>query len=183
MRISKEELAQLRAYGSGPDKDLVRYKRIIQEKLLANNKIIYLLHNEELENKKATNEEYYGTNILPAYMIMPTQTTVQHYLCYETSFDEVARYNSIIKIQQIIFYVVVNQQDLIEKKTGMPRHDLIAAEIINDFQGKNYFGNQIKLISNKPGVTDNDYATRTLIFEQQATNSLTNNGRTTGLRK
>lgn len=116
-------------------------------------------------------------------MIAPTQTEVNHYLCYEISFDEVARYNGIIKIQQVIFYVLCNEKDNIEKLTGMPRHDLIAAEVINDFQGSNDFGNQLKLVSDKPGVTDNDFCTRTLIFEQEKPNSIVKNGKVMNLRK
>lgn len=65
MKLTKDEIAQLRAYSSQPDKDIVRYKRIIKEKLLQNNKIIYLLNNKELEDSGAENDEYYGANILP----------------------------------------------------------------------------------------------------------------------
>ena len=50
------------------------------------------------------------------------------------------------------------------------------------FQGCNDFGTQLKLMSNKPSTTDNDYATRTLVFTQLTTNSITNDNRVTNLR-
>lgn len=65
MRLSEQELAELRRYRNEPDEDDVRYKQIIKKKLLANNKIIYLLHNKELEDEEAEPDEYLGINILP----------------------------------------------------------------------------------------------------------------------
>jgi hypothetical protein len=59
---------------------------------------------------------------------------------------------------------------------------MLAAVIIKSFQGCNDFGNQLKLIDNKPSVVDTDYAARTLIFEQIATNSIVNNGKVKNLR-
>ena len=87
-----------------------------------------------------------------------------------------------MKNQQIIFYILCHHADLNVAELSSPRHDIIAAEITNMFQGCNDFGTQLKLMSDKPSVTDNDYATRTLVFAQITTNSITNENRTTGLR-
>lgn len=182
MKLTDQELAELRRYRNEPDEDNVRYKQIIKKKLLANNKIIYLLHNKELEDEEAEADEYLGVNILPYYLIAPTQSNVQNFICFETAFENVSRENSVIKIQQIIFYILCHNKDINVAELSSPRHDIIAAEITNMFQGCNDFGTQLKLMSDKPSVTDNDYATRTLIFAQLTTNSITNDGRAMSLR-
>lgn len=180
--ITKEELEELRRYKTIPDENDIIYKEIIKQKLLTNNKLIYLLNNKELEDAGAENDEYFGTNILPYYLIVPIQSAVNNFICYECSFENVSRPNSIIKIQEIIFYILVEQKNIIEKATYCARHDLIAAEIINTFNGCNDFGTQLKLISDVPGVTDNNYALRTLRFHQETPNSLTKNGKSFNLR-
>ena len=182
--LSEEDIKILRHYKNEPDEDNVRYKEIIKQKLLNNNRIIYLLNDDELKKAEADNDDYFGECILPYLLIAPTQHKVRHYICYETSFDEVARYNSAIKSQEILFYILVEQKDILVQEIGVARHDLIVAEIINMFNGCNDFGTQLKLVSCKPSVTDNNYATYTLIFEQLTPNSLTRiDGKTFNLRK
>jgi hypothetical protein len=180
MELNKDQIAELRAYRNKPDEDDIRYKEIIKKMLIENDKIIYLLHNEELEAEDVDNDEYLTQNILSHYMITPTQTSVQNYICFETSFQEISRSNSIIKYQQVIFYVLCHHADLTEKYTNCDRHDLISAVLIDMFQGSNIFGTQLKLMSDRPSVVDTNYACRTLIFEQQTINSLY--GRNGGLR-
>ena len=182
MKLTDKELAELRRYRNEPDEDDVRYKQIIKKKLLSNNKIIYLLHNKELEDEEAEADEYLGINILPFYLIAPVQSNVQNFICFETSFENVSRENSVIKLQQIIFYILCHKSDILVAELSSARHDVIAAEIVNMFQGCNDFGTQLKLMSDKPSVTDNDYSTRTLVFSQLTTNSITTDGRVINLR-
>ena len=184
MTLSEEDKKILLHYRNEPDEDDIRYKEIIKQKLLKNNRIIYLLNNRELEESEASNDEYFGINILPYFLISSTQTNVQNFICFECSFDDTIKYNSAMKVQEIIFYCLCEQKNIIEQATSCARHDLLAAEIINMFQGCNDFGNQLKLVSDKPSVTDNNYATRTLIFEQIGPNSLTRiDGKSFNLRK
>jgi len=49
---------------------------------------------------------------------------------------------------------------------------LIGAIIHDIFNWSNLFGGQIHCVSDLPSVTDNDYATRTIIFEQLTDNNL-----------
>ena len=171
--LTEDDIRILRHYKNEPDEDNVRYKEIIKQKLLENNRIIYLLNDEELIASEAENDEYFGICILPMFLIAPTQHKVRHFICYETSFTGVMRNNSALKAQEIIFYIMCEQQDIIVKEIGAARHDLIAAEIINMFNGCNDFGNQLKLVSCKPSTTDTNYATYTITFEQYTPNSLT----------
>jgi len=182
MKLSDKELRKLRDYRNIPDEDDIRYKQIIKEKLIEDNVIAYLLHDQELESSEAEPEEYINQIILPYFLVPGVQTKVRNYLCFETSFDYVSRDNSIIKYQQIIFYILCHKDDMNVAEVSVPRHDLISAVLIDKFNGCNDFGTQLKLVSNKPSIVDNDYPSRTLIFENHTTNSITKNGRTMGLR-
>lgn len=65
LKLTEKEIAELRAYRNTPNEDDIRYKQIIKEMLVSNNKIIYLLHNKTLEEAGVENDEYLGDNILP----------------------------------------------------------------------------------------------------------------------
>ena len=170
--MSKEIITELLKYKDKPDNDDIRFKEIVKQKLLNNEKIIYVLNNKELQDSEAEADEYFGVNILPYYMISPTQTNVQNFLCYEIQFAEESRYNQIIKYVRLIFYVLCEQKSNIEVHTGIARHDLLQALLLEEFNWSNCFGNQIHCVSDKPSVTDNDYNTRTIIFEGKVTNGV-----------
>ena len=185
MELTQEQIQELRDLKVLPDSDDIRYKEIIKKSLIENDLIIYLLNNKELEEAEADPSDYLGVNILPFYIIHPTQHNVQNFICYEISFKELQRFNSNIKNQQIIFYILCEEKNNVEKLTGVARHDLIAAQIINMFNWSNLFGAQIHLISDIPTVIDSDYSCRTLIFEQETDNNLakTKNGVTRMLNR
>lgn len=172
MELTKEEINELRSFKKTVDSDDIKCKEIIKRKLLDNNKIIYLLNNKELQNSGAEADEYYGINILPYYMINPVQTNVQNFICYETQFSELDRYNKTVKFMQIVFTILCEQKNIIDKDTYIARHDLLAALLLDEFNYTNYFGSKIKCVSNKPSVVDTDYACRTLIFEQSTDNNI-----------
>lgn len=167
MALDKTQLSELRDLKKVPDSDDIRCKQIIKEKLLNNEKLIYAINNLELQKLNSPADEYYGINIFPYYIINPTQTNSQNFVCYEVSFNEVLKGNSVIKIMQIIFYILCEQKNVIDTKTAIARHDLIAAILLDEFNWTNYFGSQIHCISNKPSVVDTNYACRTLIFEAE----------------
>ena len=172
MELTQEQIQILRDLKNNVDSDNIRYKEIIKKSLIENDLIIYLLNNKELEDVGADPSDYLGINILPAYLIHPTQHNVQNFICYEVGFREVQRYNSKMKLLQITFYVLCEEKNNIEKRTGIARHDLLGALILDIFNWSNVFGCQIHCVSDVPSVTDNDYATRTIIFEQLTDNNL-----------
>ena len=172
MEITNEQVQFLRDLKNLPDSDDIRYKEIIKKTLINNDLIIYLLNNKELEGVEADPSDYLGINILPYYNVVPTQHNVQNFICYETEVRELERFNSNMKLQRVIFYVLCEEKTNIEKTTGIARHDLIAAMLIHLFNWTNVFGGQIHLVSNIPSIVDNDYACRTLIFEQKTDNNL-----------
>jgi hypothetical protein len=99
MEITSEQLQFLRDLKKIPDSDDIRYKEIIKKSLIENPLIIYLLNNKELEESEADPSDYLGINILPYYLIHPTQHNVQNFICYEITMDELQRYNSNMKLQ------------------------------------------------------------------------------------
>ena len=163
-----KDISDLRQLKNQLDSDDVRWKEVIKAKLLNNDMLIHALNNKELEEA----DEYFGVNILPYYIIHPTQTNVGNFVCFETQFDDINRGNRIHKYGQIVFYILCEQKNIIDEETYIARHDLLAALIIDEFNWSNYFGLQCHCVSNKPSVTDNDYACRTLIFELETPNSI-----------
>ncbi len=76
MELSKEQIQILRDLKKNVDSDDIHYKEIIKQTLINNSLIIYLLNNKELEDIGADPSDYLGINILPYYMIHPTQHNV-----------------------------------------------------------------------------------------------------------
>jgi hypothetical protein len=96
-------------------------------------------------------------------------------------FDELPRNNNNQKYTEITFMIFVKDEDAIDIRTGIPRHDLIASILRERFNWSNIFGMQAKLVSSKGSTTDNDYIMRTLIFQIVDLNGLVNtpyNGKT-----
>ena len=165
-----KEIQEIIEYKKHYENDNIYYKEIIKNKLINNSKIIHSLNNPNLDPDCPA--DYMGENILPFYMLVETQTIPQHYICFETSFNEIARYNKIMKMGQVIFYILCNNKDIYDKQSGIARHDLLAALIADEFNWTNMFGTQIKLVSDTPMVVDSNYAGRTLVFEQTTTSNI-----------
>lgn len=138
--------------------------------------------NEETKEYEPLGEwdRYFGgtSNIRPYLFIPDTQTEVKHYICYQVSFDEMPRYQDVLKYTNVTFTIFVHGNDRNDKLTGIPRHDLIASIIRERFNWSNIFGMQTHLISSKESTTDNNYLVRTLVFQVIDTNGIvkTTNG-------
>ena len=172
MELTNDQIQILRNLKTLMDSDDIRAKELIKKSLIDSELIIYLLNNKELQDADADPSDYLGINILPFFIVNPTQHNVQNYICYEVGFRELERYNSKMKLLQITFYILCEEKNNIEKLTGIARHDLLGALILDMFNWSNVFGQQIHCVSDLPSITDNDYATRTIIFEQLTDNNL-----------
>ena len=60
-----------------------------------------------------------------------------------------------------------------DKLTGIPRHDLLAAIIQEQINWTNIFGTQCMIISDQESTTDNNYLVRTFMFQATVPNSIT----------
>ena len=152
------------------ENDNIYYKEIIKNKLINNPNIIHYLNNTDLDEECPA--DYVGENILPFYLIVDTQTKAKNYICFETAFTEMPRYNNAMKYGEVIFYILCDNKEILDKKTGIARHDLLAALIMKEFNWTNMFGTQICLVSDKPNAVDANYVGRTLIFQQTTTKNI-----------
>lgn len=168
----KEIIKDLKSYRTIVDSDDIRIKNIIKNKLQENPYIQYVLNHGKDVNLDEEDDDFNANNILPYYAIFDTQTEVDNYICIETSYDELMRYNKAFKLQQVIFYVMCHSRSVNDEVLGMAKHDLLAALILDAFDYTNYFGAKIHCVSNKPGLVDSRYVSRTLIFENISDNNL-----------
>lgn len=176
MPWTKQDTENLKEFRNIIDSDDIKIKEQIKSKLLNNKNIIHVLNSSDIDEDESS--EYFGTHILPYYIVHPTQHNVKNYICYEVQYDEVDSWNDRVKYLQIVFYILCEQKNLIDQDTYLARHDLLAALIVDEFNLTNIFGKKVRLITDKPSVVDADYACRTLIFEQITDNNLvkTKNG-------
>lgn len=178
---TKEDSKRLASLKYVTDNDNIRIKEIIKQKLLANDDIIHVLDNKDLQEAEAENDEYFGVNILPYYHIMGTQTDSQNFVCFTVGYENVERnftnssrmYNDLQRHLHVVFVVLCEQKNIKDKDTGIARHDLLAALIQNEFNFTNFFGRRIQLVSDEETVVDNKYLCRTLIFSQITDNNVT----------
>lgn len=181
---TKDELMdKLRAYAKSPDDDAIRFKEKIKEQLLHCPELLYALHNDKYENELFDEngnlnedgewDKYFMSNIRPYLYIPVSQDEVRNYLCYHIGFNEIPKSNSIEKYCNITFTVFCNGNDINDKETGIARHDLIASVIREYFNWSLIFNGRCHLISDKETTTDNNYVTRTLVFELTNLNSIT----------
>jgi hypothetical protein len=180
---TKEDSKRLASYKYITDDDNIRIKEIIKQKLLANDDIIHVLDNKELQEADAENDEYFGefANIRDYYLLPETQSNAQNFICYTVGYENVERnftnssrtYNDLQRHLHIIFVVLCEEKNIRDRDTGIARHDLLAALIQNEFNHTNYFGRRIELISDNESVVDSKYLARTLIFSQVTDNNVT----------
>lgn len=187
-----EMLAKLRAYTDVLDDDNIRIKKKVKDALLKCPELLYAFHDKELENELFDEngflrideydepngewDAYFGpTSHIRDYLCIPdVQTDVKSLLCFECSFTETPRYNNTFeKYALVTFTIMVYNSDNTDKETGIARHDLIASIIREKINWTHILGgSQCHLISNKAGITDNNYVTRTLVFQNLLPNSV-----------
>lgn len=144
------------------DDDIIRKKRIIEQILYSDEDIIEILDNTNLD--PSTPEEYVNENIFAYLRIPGTQDTSKNFITF--IIDDMGRTpnNQVMKSQYVQFVVFVHK-DLVETNYGIERHDLLGYLIRDIFNLSNCLGPQMELVSNREGVADNDFCTRTLKFE------------------
>ena len=188
---TKEELLnKLRAYADTPDDDNIRIKKQIKDTFLNCPELLYAIHNKELEselfdengnlnidedgNLTGEVDRYFGenSNIRPFLFIPETQDEVKNYVCYQTGYSDLVRYNDKEKNLIVTFTIFVNGKDSIDTLTNIPRHDLIASIIREKFA---WIGLEISTTTpfgDKESTTDNNYLVRTLQYEVTLPNSI-----------
>ena len=144
------------------DDDIIRKKRLIEKFLYSDEDIIEILDNPSLDPESP--EEYIGENIFSFMRVPGTQDTSKNFITF--TIDDMGRTpgNQVMKSQYVQFVVFVHK-DLVKTKYGIDRHDLLGYLIRDIFNLSNKLGPQMELVSNREGIADNDFYTRTLKFE------------------
>ena len=144
------------------DDDIIRKKRLIEQILYSDEDIIEILDNPNLD--PSAPEEYVNENIFSFLRVPGTQDTSKNFITFIV--DDMGRTpnNQAMKSQYVQFVVFVHK-DLVKTKYGMARHDLLGYLIRDIFNLSNQLGPQMELVSNREGIADNDFYTRTLKFE------------------
>ena len=166
MKWTKADREHLLQYRNVLDDDNTKLKEEIKRLLIGNKYIVHVLNNKELEDADAEPDEYFGVSIFPFYVIPEVHSSVNNYICFETGFKETNwRSKNMTKNQQIVFYILCDVKNGIDKETGLARHDLLGA-LINEAVCQTVFsGGRARLESDTPGATDNSYILRTLVYE------------------
>lgn len=144
------------------DDDIIRKKRLIEQILYSDEDIIEILDNPNLSPD--TPEDYVNENIFSFLRVPGTQDASKNFITF--TIDDMGRTpnNQVMKSQYVQFVVFVHK-DLVKTKYGMDRHDLLGYLIRDIFNLSNKLGPQMELVSNREGITDTDFYTRTLKFE------------------
>ena len=151
------------------DDDIIRKKRIIGQMLYSDPDIIEVLENPKLD--PSCPEDALYVNIFPFIRIPGTQDVAKSYITFMLDDMEKSQFNKSMK-SQFLKVVIFVHKDLVETKWGADRHDLLAYLVKDIFHLSNSLGLQATLSSNREGVTDTDYCTRTLQFEITTPNSV-----------
>ena len=144
------------------DDDIIRKKRLIEQTLYSDKDIVEILDNPKIDPESP--EDLVYENIFPFLRIPGTQDVSKNFITFTVDDTERMPSNTVMKTQTVQFVIFVHK-DNIKTKYGMTRHDLLGYLIRDIFNLSNKLGPQMELISNREGVTDTDYHTRTLRFE------------------
>lgn len=151
------------------DDDIVRKKRIIAKTLYSDPDIIEVLDNQQLDPDCP--DEYLYKNIFPFIRIPGTQDTTKSYITYSLDDMDKAQNNKSFKSQYLKVVIFVHK-DAVVTSWGAERHDLLAYLVKDVFHLSNQLGMQLELLSDREGVTDTDYCTRTLQFTMTTPNAM-----------
>lgn len=178
MDWTEQDKAFLQQFRNTVDYDGIKVKQKVKQALLDNKYILHVLNNKELEEAEAEPSDYFGINILPYYMVTPVQTDVQNYVTFQVNYASVPQWDKTKKYLELIFVVLCEQKNIIDKDTSLPRHDLLAALLQDQFNFSTICGHTIELVKDREIIVDNSYAARELTFQQYADNNLvkTRNG-------
>ena len=144
------------------DDDIIRKKRLIEQILYSDEDIVEILDNPSIDPECP--EDLVYENIYPCIRIPGTQDISKNFITFTVDDMERMPTNPVMK-SQIVQFVIFVHKDHIKTKYGMARHDLLGYLIRDIFNLSNKLGSQMELMSNREGVTDTDYHTRTLRFE------------------
>jgi hypothetical protein len=183
-------LKKLRDYSINPDDDTIRIKELIREMFLHCPELLYAIHNEKLESELFTEDgklnvdedgeplgawdEYFGdsSNIRPFLFLPETQDETRNFICYQVSFKESPRYNSAMRYCLVTFNIMIHPNDVMDNFTGIPRHDLLASIIRENFAWTGLTTASAVPVQDVEQTSDMKYLIRTLQYQVELPNAI-----------
>lgn len=150
------------------DDDIIRKKRRIEKILYTDEDIIEILENPDID--PSVPEDVVGNNIFGFLRVPGVQDVSKNFITFTIDDMGLMPKNQVMKSQYIQFVVFVHKT-MVKTKYGIERHDLLGYLIRDIFNLSNKLGPQMELVSDREGITDTDFYTRTLRFELVDDNS------------
>lgn len=145
------------------DDSNIRMKKIIEDRIIKDPRIIHVLNCSELDPLEP--DTYLGKAIKPYVRIPETQDKVHNYICYTVDINHKGNLrNKTLKDIYVTFTVFCEEQT-IDTEFGVSRHDLLGYLIKDDFNWSNMFGAQSAIVYDQESVTDTHFSVRTIKFE------------------
>ena len=167
-----DQLVGLRTH----DDDLnIRFKQIVKQKLIADPRIIHVLHNDELDESQP--DDYLGVNILSRVNLPEVQAKVKNYICFKVDLIEDLDYNTRKARVQVTFQILCRDSDIVTE-FGIDRHDLLGYLLKDAFHMTDTFWTQCRCVFDQETLTDSHYNGRLIKFELTVPNNMveTRNG-------
>lgn len=193
---NKNEMLQyLRSFAVTPDDYGIKFKEKIKQTLLKCPHLLYVLNNSQYEDELFDEDGnliedgewdmYFGDNIRPYVHFPEVQDESKNYICYKVEIDDLVDENKIFQNGTITFVIFCNEKDIIDKETGIARHDLLSALLIQSFNWSNVFGLQCELVDIIEATTEQHFVTKQITFTCVLPNAITqtNNGITSIINK
>lgn len=142
-------------------KSIINYKRKLAALLVNNERIVYLINNDEVKNS----EDLIYKNIFNFVRVPNAPEEQLNYICFKIDMPEVYTVNMFFQKLIVEIYVVSHQGEMVTDE-GATRIDLIGEEIEEMLDGYDGFGKKpLELISNVEEGFGTNHRCRVMRFE------------------
>lgn len=142
-------------------KTIIEYKRKLAAMLVNDERIVYLINNDEIKNP----ENLIYKNIFNFVRVPEAPEEQLNYICFKIDMPEVYSVNMFFQKLIIEIYVVSHQGEMVTNE-GATRIDLLGEEIEQMLDGYNGFGKKpLELISNVEEGFGSNHRCRVMRFE------------------
>lgn len=145
--------------------DNIVYKNKIMNKLISIPDIFTLINNNNITESDQMKDE----NIFSTMRVPKTSLLVKNYICFDFN-SRIHTRNEVLKDIIINVGVICHESEL--KTVFGNRHDVISGVIEDAFNGSDFLGFELSLVSDLESLLDSDYHVRTLQFKNLARNNL-----------
>ena len=145
--------------------DVMKYKSKIMAELISVPDIYTLINNKDISK----GSDMVNKNIFSYMKIPDTTTIVKNYICFDYNSVK-SSVNDSFKNITINIGVICHESEIITPWGN--RFDVLAGVLTESINWSNLLGFEVKLVSDKENIFENDYHGRTLQFKNVTFNSL-----------